>query len=130
MKISLNEISKENDAKEIQIYFDMHSKPYMGGIINRYTYKNYLNNKELPNMPVIIRIGLDKLFENPYNEDIDDWTRRFLNMLVSIDVKYTEELAGDYEDLKEVAKIMREYSEDPENIKHYYEEVIKSKNNN
>ena len=130
MKISLNEISKENDAKEIQIYFDMYSKPYMGGIINRYTYKNSLNNKELPNMPVIIRIGLDKLFENPYNEDIDDWTRRFLNMLVSIDVKYTEELAGDYEDLKEVAKIMREYSEDSENIKHYYEEVIKSKNNN
>ena len=35
MKISLNEISKENDAKEIQIYFDMHSKPYMEGIINR-----------------------------------------------------------------------------------------------
>ena len=130
MKISLKEISKENDAKEIQIYFDVHSKPYMGGIINRYTYKNSLNNKELPNMPVIIHIGLDKLFENPYNEDIDDWTRRFLNMLVSTDVKYTEELAGDYEDLKEVAKIMREYSEDPENIKHYYEEVIKSKNNN
>ena len=43
MKISLNEISKENDAKEIQIYFDMYSKPYMGGIINRYTYKNSLN---------------------------------------------------------------------------------------
>ena len=35
MKISLNEISKENDAKEIQIYFDMHSKTYMEGIINR-----------------------------------------------------------------------------------------------
>ena len=31
MKVSLNEISKENDAKEIQIYFDMHSKTYMEG---------------------------------------------------------------------------------------------------
>ena len=78
MKISLNEISKENDAKEIQIYFDMYSKPYMGGIINRYTYKNSLNNKELPNMPVIICIELDKLFENLYNKEIDDWSMHFL----------------------------------------------------
>lgn len=54
----------------------------------------------------------------------------FLKMLTSASEKYTEELAGDYEDLKEVAKIMREYSEDPENIKYYYEDVIKSKNNN
>lgn len=55
----------------------------------------------------------------------------FFKMLTSAsEKKYTEELAGDYEDLKEVAKIMREYSEDSENIKHYYEEVIKSKNNN
>lgn len=54
----------------------------------------------------------------------------FFKMLTSASEKYTEELAGDYEDLKEVAKIMREYSEDSENIKHYYEEVIKSKNNN
>ena len=81
-------------------------------------------------MPVIICIELDKLDENPYNEEIDDWTRRFLKMLTSTSEKYTEELAGDYEGLKEVAKIMREYSEDSENIKHYYEEVIKSKNNN
>lgn len=35
MKVSLNEISKENDVKEIQIDFDVHSKHYMGGIINR-----------------------------------------------------------------------------------------------
>lgn len=35
MKVSLTAISKENDVKEIQIYFDVHSKPYMGGIINR-----------------------------------------------------------------------------------------------
>ena len=72
----------------------------------------------------IIHIGLDKLLENPYNEDIDDWTRRFLNMLVSIDVKYTEELAGDYEDLKEVAKIMKEYSEDTSNLIYYNKKAM------
>lgn len=81
-------------------------------------------------MSVIICIELDKLFENPYNEEIDDWSMHFLKMLTSASEKYTEELAGDYEDLKEVAKIMREYSENPENIKYYYEDVIKSKNNN
>ena len=64
------------------------------------------------------------MFENPYNEDIDDWTRRFLNMLVSIDVKYTEELAGDYEDLKEVAKIMKEYSEDTSNLIYYNKKAM------
>ena len=72
----------------------------------------------------IIHIGLDKLFENPYNEDIDDWTRRFLNMLVSIDVKYTEKLAGDYKDLKEVAKIMKEYSEDTSNLIYYNKKAM------
>ena len=129
--LSKQKMSKKlKSIKLTQVNFDLYSEEFMGGINNVFLTKNKLNNKLLPEIPVVIHIGLDKLLENPYNEDIDDWTRRFLNMLVSIDVKYTEELAGDYEDLKEVAKIMREYSEDPENIKHYYEEVIKSKNNN
>lgn len=46
-----------------------------------------------PEAFTIIHIGLDKLFENPYNENIDDWTRRFLNMLVSIDVKYERRIS-------------------------------------
>lgn len=45
-------------------------------------------------------------------------------MLVSIDVKYTEELAGDYEDLKEVAKIMKEYSEDTSNLIYYNKKAM------
>ena len=45
-------------------------------------------------------------------------------MLVSIDVKYTKELAGDYEDLKEVAKIMKEYSEDTSNLIYYNKKAM------
>ena len=65
----------------------------MGGIINVYNLKNNLNEGIHPEAFTIIHIGLDKLFENPYNEDIDDWTRRFLNMLVSIDVKYERRIS-------------------------------------
>ena len=108
-----------NSVNVIQVNIDLYSRKFMGGIINVYNLKNNLNGGIHPEAFTIIHIGLDKLFENPYNEDIDDWTRRFLNMLVSIDVKYTEELAGDYEDLKEVIKIMKEYSEDTSNLIYY-----------
>ena len=35
-----------------------------------------------------------------------------------------EELAGDYEDLKEVAKIMKEYSEDTSNLIYYNKKAM------
>ena len=123
--LSKQKMSKKlKSIKLTQVNFDLYSEEFMGGINNVFLTKNKLNNKLLPEIPVVIHIGLDKLLENPYNEDIDDWTRRFLNMLVSIDVKYTEELAGDYEDLKEVAKIMKEYSEDTSNLIYYNKKAM------
>ena len=35
-----------------------------------------------------------------------------------------EELAGDYEDLKEIAKIMKEYSEDTSNLIYYNKKAM------
>ena len=123
--LSQEKIGEElNSVNVIQVNIDLYSRKFMGGIINVYNLKNNLNEGIHPEAFTIIHIGLDKLFENPYNEDIDDWTRRFLNMLVSIDVKYTEELAGDYEDLKEVAKIMKEYSEDTSNLIYYNKKAM------
>ena len=123
--LSQERIGEElNSVNVIQVNIDLYSRKFMGGIINVYNLKNNLNGGIHLEAFTIIHIGLDKLFENPYNEDIDDWTRRFLNMLVSIDVKYTEELAGDYEDLKEVAKIMKEYSEDTSNLIYYNKKAM------
>lgn len=123
--LSQEKIGEElNSINVIQVNIDLYSRTFMGGIINVYNLKNNLNGSIHPEAFTIIHIGLDKLLENPYNEDIDDWTRRFLNMLVSIDVKYTEELAGNYEDLKEVAKIMKEYSEDTSNLIYYNKKAM------
>ena len=86
--LSQEKIGEElNSVNVIQVNIDLYSRKFMGGIINVYNLKNNLNGSIHPEAFTIIHIGLDKLLENPYNEDIDDWTRRFLNMLVSIDVK-------------------------------------------
>ena len=94
------------DVKISQINFDLHSEDFMGGIVNVYKMRNDLNNRILPDIPYIVHIGLDKVYENPYNENISDWSMRFLKMLTSTSIKYTHELAGDYEDLKEVARLI------------------------
>ena len=108
--------------KLTQVNFDLYSEKFMGGINNVFSSRNSLNNKILPEMPVVIHIGLDKIYENPYNENIDNWNMRFLKMLTSRSISYTEELAGNYEDLKEVSRLMKEYSEDTSNLIYYDKE--------
>ena len=110
--------------KLTQVNFDLYSEKFMGGINNIYSSRNNLNNKLLPEMPIVIHIGLDKIYENPYNENISNWDMRFLKMLTSRSISYTEELAGNYEDLKEVAKLMKEYSEDTSNLIYYDKEAM------
>ena len=75
-------------------------------------------------MPIVVHIGLDKVYDNPYNENISDWNMRFMKILTSRSIKYTEELAGKYKDLKEVARLMREYSEDTSNLIYYDKEAM------
>ena len=123
-------LSKQKTEKELksvklsQVNFDLYSEKFMGGIVNIYTLRNNLNNNILPEMPVVVHIGLDKVYDNPYNENISNWNKRFMKILTSRNIKYTEELAGKYKDLKEVARLMREYSEDTSNLIYYDKEAM------
>ena len=123
--LSKQKMSKKlKSIKLTQVNFDLYSEEFMGGINNIFLTKNMLNSKLLPEIPVVIHIGLDKVYDNPYNEDIDDWDMRFLKILTSRSIRYTEELAGNYEDLKEVARLMKEYSEDTSNLIYYDKEAM------
>ena len=123
--LSKQKMSKKlKSIKLTQVNFDLYSEKFMGGINNVFLTKNKLNNKLLPEIPVVIHIGLDKVYDNPYNEIISDWDMRFLKILTSRSIRYTEELAGNYEDLKEVARLMREYSEDTSNLIYYDKEAM------
>ena len=123
-------LSKQKTGKELksvklsQVNFDLYSEKFMGGIVNIYTSRNNLNNNILPEMPVVVHIGLDKVYDNPYNENISNWNKRFMKILTSRSIKYTEELAGKYKDLKEVTRLMREYSEDTSNLIYYDKEAM------
>ena len=123
-------LSKQKTEKELksvklsQVNFDLYSEKFMGGIVNIYTSRNNLNNNILPEMPVVVHIGLDKVYDNPYNENISNWNKRFMKILTSRSIKYTEELAGKYKDLKEVTRLMREYSEDTSNLIYYDKEAM------
>ena len=123
-------LSKQKTGKELksvklsQVNFDLYSEKFMGGIVNIYTSRNNLNNNILPEMPIVVHIGLDKVYDNPYNENISNWNMRFMKILTSRSIKYTEELAGKYKDLKEVARLMREYSEDTSNLIYYDKEAM------
>ena len=48
-------------------------------------------------------------------------------MLTSRSISYTEELAGDFEDLKEVSRLMKEYSEDTSNLIYYDKEAMEER---
>lgn len=123
-------LSKQKTGKELksvkltQANLDLYSEKFMGGIINIYTSRNNLNNNILPEMPVVVHIGLDKVYDNPYNENISNWNMRFMKILTSRSIKYTKELAGESQDLKEVARLMKEYSEDTSNLIYYDKEAM------
>ena len=44
--------------KLTQVNFDLYSEKFMGGINNVFSSRNSLNNKILPEMPVVVHIGL------------------------------------------------------------------------
>ena len=80
--LSKQKMSKKlKSIKLTQVNFDLYSEEFMGGINNVFLTKNKLNNKLLPEIPVVIHIGLDKVYDNPYNEIISDWDMRFLKIL-------------------------------------------------
>ena len=54
--------------------------------------------KKLGYTGAIVHVNLDKVYEISYNKDVDDWTIRTLKLLTSRSIKYSYELAGDYEE--------------------------------
>ena len=94
----------------IQLNFDNCSLPFNKKIVNRFVTQEEDLKIRHPYTGKTIRIALDKLDDNPYNETISDWQMRALKLLTSNSIKYSRELAGDYEDLNEVVDFMEKFS--------------------
>ena len=109
-------LSKQATGKDyipiefIQLNFDNCSLPFNKKIVNRFVTQEEDLKIRHPYMGKTIRIALDKLDDNPYNETISDWQMRALKLLTSNSIKYSRELAGDYEDLNEVVDFMEKFS--------------------
>ena len=57
-------IKTETELKSVklsQVNFDLYSEKFMGGIVNIYTSRNNLNNNILPEIPIVVQIGLSML---------------------------------------------------------------------
>ena len=109
-------LSKQATGKDyipiefIQLNFDNCSLPFNKKIVNRFVTQEENLKIRHPYTGKTIRIALDKLEDNPYNETISDWQMRALKLLTSDSIKYSRELAGDYEDLNEVVDFMEKFS--------------------
>ena len=128
--IMLSMIKSGEDYEEIisnQINLNVHSFKNITDLINKYEYVNVKNMKKLGYTGAIVHVNLDKVYEISYNKDVDNWTIRALKLLTSRSIKYSYELAGDYEDLKEIVKIMEKYSQTIENLIYYDPEKEKEK---
>ena len=128
--IMLSMIKSGEEYKEIisnQINLNVHSFKNITDLINKYEYINVKNMKKLGYTGAIVHVNLDKVYEISYNKEVDDWTIRALKLLTSRSIKYSYELAGDYEDLKEIVKIMEKYSQTIENLIYYDPEKEKEK---
>ena len=111
----------------IQINFDNCSLPFNKKIINRFVTQEEDLKIKHPYTGKTIRIALDKLDENPYNEDISDWQMRALKLLVSDSIEYSRKLAGDYKDLNEVVDFMEKFSSIEEELMYVNKEEEEKK---
>ena len=59
--------------------------------------------------------------KNPYNEDISDGELAF-GLLLSTSIEESKRLAGNYQDLKEVADFMKKFSSNIDNLKYLDEQ--------
>ena len=128
--IMLSMIKSGEEYEEIisnQINLNVHSFKNITDLINKYEYVNVKNMKKIGYTGARVHVNLDKAYEISYNKDVDDWTIRALKLLTSRSIKYSYELAGDYEDLKEIVKIMEKYSQTIENLIYYDPEKEKEK---
>ena len=82
-------LSKQATGKDyipiefIQLNFDNCSLPFNKKIVNRFVTQEEDLKVGHPYTGKTIRIALDKLEDNPYNETISDWQMRALKLLTS-----------------------------------------------
>ena len=126
-------LSKQATGKDyipiefIQLNFDNCSLPFNKKIVNRFVTQEEDLKIRHPYTGKTIRIDLDKLEDNPYNETISDWQMRALKLLTSDSIKYSRELAGDYEDLNEVVDFMEKFSSIEEELMYVNKEEEEQK---
>ena len=126
-------LSKQATGKDyipiefIQLNFDNCSLPFNKKIVNRFVTQEENLKIRHPYTGKTIRIALDKLDDNPYNETISDWQMRALKLLTSDSIKYSRELAGDYEDLNEVVDFMEKFSSIEEELMYVNKEEEEQK---
>lgn len=126
-------LSKQATGKDyipiefIQLNFDNCSLPFNKKIVNRFVTQEEDLKIRHPYTGKTIRIALDKLEDNPYNETISDWQMRALKLLTSDSIKYSRELAGDYEDLNEVVDFMEKFSSIEEELMYVNKEEEEQK---
>ena len=93
-----------------QINFDNCDFNFNQKIINRFFCVEKDLGIEHPFAIKTVRIALDNLDKNPYNETISDWLYRALKLLTSDSISYSKTLAGDDPVLNEVVDFMKKFS--------------------
>ncbi len=93
-----------------QINFDNCDFNFNQKIINRFFCVEKDLGIEHPFAIKTVRIALDNLDKNPYNETISDWLYRALKLLTSDSISYSKTLAGDDPILNEVVDFMEKFS--------------------
>ena len=112
-RLILSKQVKGNDYIPInftQINFDNCDFPFNQKIINRFFCIEKDLGIEHPFAIKTVRIALDNLDKNPYNENISDWLYRALKLLTSDSISYSKFLAGDDPILNEVVDFMEKFS--------------------
>ncbi len=129
-------ISKQvrgHDYKPIgftQINFDNCHLDFNQKIINRFSLLEEDLGINHPYAIKTVRVALDNLDENPYNETISDWLYRALKLLTSNSITYSKSIAGDDPILNEVVDFMEKFSSIEEELlfvnKEEEKEIIKN----
>ena len=132
-RLILSKQVKGNDYIPInftQINFDNCDFPFNQKIINRFFCIEKDLGIEHPFAIKTVRVALDNLDKNPYNETISDWLYRALKLLTSDSISYSKSLAGDDPILNEVVDFMEKFSSIEEELlfvnKEEEKEIIKN----
>ena len=124
-KLTLHYQEPGETYKNINIYqinFDLKHLKFNKNIINRFVTIDPVTHEELPGTPKIIHVDHENYKKNPYNEDISDWLKRAFGLFLSTSIEESKKLAGNDQDLKEVADFMKQFSSNIDNLKYLDEQ--------